>query len=65
MTKWEYYVMFIPHQIIDAQLELNYHGRDGWELVSIDNERHTVYFKRPLEEKQKDMADGEGYGTTR
>jgi Domain of unknown function (DUF4177) len=62
---WAYKVVVIPkHQRgigsppgydkrMPIEEVLNIFGADGWELVTIDDERHTAVFKRPVEGAQE------------
>lgn len=45
--RWEYLVVRIQ-SIYEEEISsiINYHGRMGWELVSVDSTH--FYFKRPL-----------------
>lgn len=58
MTKWEYVnISLITSNLTNHQHLLNQYGREGWELVSVDN--GTAYFRRP---KQKTIAPSETKG---
>jgi hypothetical protein len=41
MEKWEYFTLR-SHTITDV--DLNYYGKRGWELVSVDG--YNYYFKK-------------------
>lgn len=43
MQRWQYYTE--PNDQGDNQRQLNRAGREGWELVAVDEE--YLYFKRP------------------
>lgn len=54
--KWEYdyvYPTDRPDKLQETIAVMKDMGRDGWELVSVDN--GIAYFKRPLLESQKDI----------
>ena len=49
MTFWEYETVFIhKHNMAQVMERLNEMGKDGWELVSIDEGR--AYLKREVDE---------------
>lgn len=58
MQKWEYRIVYVSEIIQEVgmhvrQHDLNvYFGKEGWELVSVDNEG-VAYFKRPIIEDKK------------
>lgn len=53
MVKWEYKRILLPSSVVDNRLE--YFGRDGWELISInkDDDWYHCVFKRPLEKENE------------
>lgn len=53
--KWEYKRLFVSEygpELIDGKYgKLGEYGREGWELVSVDNGK--AYFKRPIQPKSE------------
>lgn len=49
MTKWEYNVRWISHYSVAAKTDLDRMGKEGWELVAIDD--GVAYTKRMLEDE--------------
>lgn len=54
MTRWEYHVLFLAAAREIGQVEdaLNQLGRDGWELVTVDDAGENAkvfFFKRPIQ----------------
>ena len=59
--KWEYDVVVVGTGVY-GRTDLQKAGKDGWELVSID--QGTAYFKRPVEDKQVSQPVAKEVGDT-
>jgi hypothetical protein len=61
MDKWEYYVISLAKEAQVVSGYLDELGRDGWELVAVEN--GVYFFKRPkvtyTKESQEERKDKE------
>lgn len=55
MTKWDYSAFLFTREKLEGAIRaINDLGKQGWELVSVDN--GIAYFKRPIEKGKKDVS---------
>lgn len=53
--KWEYQIIGILKIRQDNEIRFNYLGKNGWELISVDND--TAYFGRPKEQELSELSE--------